>query len=703
MKRFVSILIKKIQYWRLDERKSFQNKSGIDWHSILMMLEAGMISEPMARDLLQVIETDIEQLKDFPDATHRLPDAEQFYVNGRPHVRLGHLVGDPELEFGIRFDSAAFLVIAGLIGFGKTTAVRRLLKGIHDYNQLHPDKTVVVLVFDRKGGDYADMPVQFGWKHYDIYKTLRLSLQAPPGIAPQVWINMVATLFCARTGLKAAWVTVANALRWLLAVLNPTSKEPLLWPDFGLLLAVLNALPDTAFSSKAEYTRSLRQPLEGIVHATMETFTAFRGFQAHDLIDNGQSAVISMPSMLPSWSRQFFVDLILSSILQQRIATSHRVDDVEVFCIIEEGDGDVSEVSELMFPDGMCPISEWWKRGREFGLGGCVVLSSLKPASKLVLQNSTTHIIFHTNDPESNLEASRTLMLGQGGPMTLNQLETGECLVKQSRGWHHTNRGKIDYVPPCRTRVTEYDSHPYVPSRSLSELPYVQKAIRKFKDELKAGKKQTEDKDTRIAEWSKQALHIWASHPYTPMARIFDKIGPISRKQQLSVRELIEQKHCAEFEESRIGRRNMLLMELTEKSYAALRLPVPQGNKGRGGITHRHFAHWMKDFFEKEGLKASIEWVIPGTNHPVDIVVQSKDNPRVFEICVTSVANVLSHIEACFVSASEAIESLTIVTATKTQLNEVRKTVESNALMLRHTSRIKYEVIENYVPKEVPK
>lgn len=194
-----------------------------------------------------------------------------------------------------------------------------------------------------------------------------------------------------------------------------------------------------------------------------------------------------MPDMLPSWSRQFFVDLILSSILHQRIATSHRVDDVEVFCIIEEADGDVSQASELTFPDGMCPISEWWKRGREFGLGGGVVLSSLKPASKLVLQNSTTHIIFHTNDPESNLEASRTLMLGQGGPMTLNQLEPGECLVKQSRGWHHTNQGKINYVPPCRIRVTEYDSHPYVPSRSLSELPYVQKAIRKFKDELEAG------------------------------------------------------------------------------------------------------------------------------------------------------------------------------------------------------------------------
>ena len=51
--------------------------------------------------------------------------------------------------------------------------------------------------------------------------------------------------------------------------------------------------------------------------------------------------------------------------------------------------------------------------------------------------------------------------------------------------------------------------------------------------------------------------------------------------------------------------------------------------------------------------------------------------------------------------ASQPVESLTFVTGTKTELKDVKKTVESNALMLRHTSRIKYEVIENYVPKEV--
>ncbi|MCG7853505.1 MAG: hypothetical protein MIO92_13380, partial [Methanosarcinaceae archaeon] len=387
--------------------------------------------------------------------------------------------------------------------------------------------------------------------------------------------------------------------------------------------------------------------------------------------------------------------------LQPRIATSHRVDRVEVFAVIDEADADVNQASELMFPDSMCPISEWWKRGREFGLGGCVVLSSLKPASKLVIQNSTMHLIFHTNDPESSLEASRTLMLDQAGPMMLNQLDAGECLVKQSHGWHHTYRGRIDYVPPCRTPVTEYDTHPYVPSKSLAELPHVQRAIKEI-----CGKQQSEDKPksndkSQLTEWARQAMKIWAKCPYTPMARIFERIGPVTRKQQLDIRKLIEDKQWAHFEEPRIGRRNMLLMELSEQGYAAVGLPVPEGNKGRGKTTHRHFVQWIRSHLEQENRTVHLEWKSPGTNHPVDLVVPSEDGWTCFEVCVTALDNVTSHVEACFVDASQPAESLTIVAGTKKQLTAIKKEVESNLIALQHGSKIQYQVIEDYVPKEV--
>jgi len=704
MANYASILARKITYWRLNDKKPSQTVSGIDWNQILMMIKAGMLSEGMAKSLLQVIEQDIEHLKDFPDATHRHPDADQLYAGGRPDICLGHVIGEPDLEFGLRLDSAAFLLLSGLTGHGKTTAVRRLLEGIANNNQREEDRKVVVLVFDRKGGDFADLAGRFGWRHYDVHQTLRLSLEAPPGLPAAVWINIIASIFCARAGLKASWATFVKSFRWLLAALNPTPGKRLFWPDFGLLLEVLNALRDSVFSSKPEYTRSLKQPLEAIVHSTMSTFRAFQGFRAHDLIASGQSAVISMPNMFPSWTRQFFVDLVLASILYPRIHTSHRVDRVEVFAVIDEADADVSHAAELMFPDQMCTISEWWKRGREFGLGGCVVLSSLKTASPLVQQNSTLHLMFHANDWESSVAASKTLMLGPDGPATLNQLDTGECLVKMSRGWHHAMKGVIDYVPPCRTSVEKYDTHPYVPAQSLARLPHVRRALSKLRKENVTNEKQTEDQAaSKVAQLTKELLQAWVDHPYTPVVRLLEAIGPVTRKQRAAIENLIKDREYANCEEIRIGRSRPLLMEPTAHAYALLGLPVPQERKGRGGIPHRHFAHWIKNFFERQGQKAILEWTVPGTTHPVDVAVRSQDSWHCFEVCVTALENVESHLKACFVQATEPIAGMTIVTATQTQLKEIRNRVESQALTLPHTARIRYEDINRYIPKEVQK
>jgi hypothetical protein len=704
MTSYASILAQKIRYWHLNEKKPSQTVSGVDWNQVLLMIEAGMSSEGIARSLLQVIEQDIEHLKDFPDATHRHPDAEQLYVKGRPHVRLGHVIGEPNLEFGPRFDSAAFLLLAGLTGFGKTTAVRQLLEGIPAYNQAHPDRKVLVLVFDRKGGDFADQPRRFGWKHYDVHTTLRLPLEAPPGLPAAIRINIVASIFCARAGLKASWTTFVKVFRWLLAVLNPTPGKRLLWPDFGLLLAVLNAVRDSTFSSKPEYTRSLKQPLEAIVHSTMNTFKAFRGFRAHDLVASGQSAVISMPNMLPSWMRQLFVDLVLASILYPRIHTCHRIDRVEIFVVIDEADADVSQLAESMAPDQMCTISEWWKRGREFGLGGCVVLSSLEGASPLVLQNSTLHLMFHANDWKSSVAASKTLMLGPDGPATLNQLETGECMVKMSSGWHHTMKGVIDYVPPCRTQVKEYDTHPYVPAQSLAQLPHVRRALSKLRGEDETTDKRTRDQvASEVARLAKELLQAWVDHPYTPVVRLFEAIGPVTRKQRSAVEQFIRDRKYADFEETRFGRSASLLMEPTGHAYALLGLPIPQGNRGRGGITHRHMAHWIKDFFARQGREAALEWTVPGTNHPVDVAVRSKDGWKVFEVSVTATDNLDVHIQACFVQATDPVVNMTVVTTTKVQLAKVKAVVESQALTLPYAARIRYEVIDNYIPREVPK
>jgi len=94
-------------------------------------------------------------------------------------------------------------------------------------------------------------------------------------------------------------------MQWLLAAMNPTPTDNLIWPDFQILLDTFINSPDLLFSSKSEYTRSVEQPLSGITLSSGNTFRAFQGFQIErDVINAGKSVIISMPNMIPSFQEE---------------------------------------------------------------------------------------------------------------------------------------------------------------------------------------------------------------------------------------------------------------------------------------------------------------------------------------------------------------------------------------------------------------
>jgi len=704
MSRFISELVRKIRHFGLDNKSPTQTKTNTDWRQILMMAEHGMLSEKMAKIYLHIIEIDIEFFSDFPDLLHRLPEAERLYAEGRPHVRLGSIVNAPDLEFGVRFDGPLFILCAGLIGFGKTTVVRVLLQGVFEYNLRNPKKKIVVIVFDRKGGDYADLATKFGWKHFHVYNSLRLSLENPEGMPAAVWINILAHLFCDRARLQYSEVTIANALRALLGLLNPKPTRRLIWPDFQLLLDFLKSLPETTFSTKAEYCRSLKQQLEGITQSSFKTFNAFQGFRIEDFTAAGQSLIIAMPNMEPPWSRQLFTDIVFSTVLKGRIERSHRVNSTEVLFIADEFDSDVDAQTEKLSSSGMSCPSEIFKLGREFGIGACYVVSSLRSVSQLVRENATMHLMFRTSDSRAAAETAATLQLPPYGELTLGHLGKGQCLAKQIGPWPHAMKVQIDYMPPSRVHVTKYDTHPYIPSKRLWEIP----AVKQFVDEKKAAytdrkearKGKADNNVSQLKQLAMKLLQLRASNPYVPVCRLFECLGDIHYKMQKRIREYIEQEEWAQFEEPRIGRSNMLIMDITAEGFTALGLAAPDENKGRGGIAHRHFAHWIKLHFQKEGRDAYLEWVVPGTNHPVDVAVQSENAWDVFEICVTAFDNLVRHIEACF-KESKVVQSMTVITGTQTKLNEIKKAIRSNPMMMPYGARIRFDVIESYVLKEL--
>lgn len=688
MSSFREQLWRKIQNYRLDETNDY-------WKNILCLLEQGILTESDCPMLLFQIEGDIERCKDFPEFLHRSPTNEQLHGHHPPDLILGHLPNS-NIAVGICIHGPVFVLLSGLVGFGKTTAIRILLQAIHNMQQSgHP---IIVVVFDRKGGDYADLATLFGWRHYRVYQSLYLSLENPLGVPADIWINIVASLFCARAGLKAASVTLVNALRWLLAVMNPQPAQRLLWPDLCLLLQVLKVLPPTVFSSKPEYTASLIMALEGITQTTGTTFRAFQGFQVSDLIEAKTSAIIAMPNVEPAWARQFLVDLIISQVLRQRLETSHRVDQLEVLFVVDEADADVGEEAEKNFGDVLFPLAQVFKQGRELGLGSVVTVSSLYRTARLIRENATYHLAFRPNDADSVVSAARTLMLPPNGEQTLMCLQPGEVIIRQIGLWPHAMKVKIQYLPPARVQVTEYDTHPMIPAKNLEELPDLIRAVEQLRRQYQEGQERIKSiSQPPIAELGMKFLRLAVDHPYMPFACLVKQLGKLRFPIQVELRQWLQNQGWACFEEVRIGSANYLLLEVTSKGYQELHINPPQENQGRGGIIHRHFCHWIKKTLEKKGACALLELLLPGTSHPVDVAAPSANHWTIYEVSVTAVANLVSHIQMCFEQTHVTVDQLIIVAAQKALCKKLQQTLEQKKDISQYLDRVKFEEIGNYL------
>ena len=98
-----------------------------------------------------------------------------------------------------------------------------------------------------------------------------------------------------------------------------------------------------------------------------------------------------------------------------------------------------------------------------------------------------------------------------------------------------------------------------------------------------------------------------------------------------------------------------------------------------------------------KGYIPYLEWIAPGTTHPVDVAVKIDGLWVVYEVCVSTM-NLSSHIEACF-EKSPVVNKLIIVVATKTKLKELKKLIKSDLMMARYKGRIELNVIENYMER----
>jgi hypothetical protein len=130
-------------------------------------------------------------------------------------------------------------------------------------------------------------------------------------------------------------------------------------------------------------------------------------------------------------------------------------------------------------------------------------------------------------------------------------------------------------------------------------------------------------------------------------------------------------------------------------------LAYPAKGQGRGGIAHQHLAAWIAEVGRRRGHQAHTEWIVPGTNHPVDVVWQDGNSCEVFECVITAEANLASHIRACFVESS-SVTSLTLVFLQKRIRDRIQRKLAGDASVQPYADRIRLEVVETFMKELWP-
>ena len=503
----------------------------------------------------------------------KAPAYDDLYPHGGPGIILGKLEEAEDVPLGIMLRGNANLLVGGRSGSGKTSGLRLLVRGLLEHNRCSPSDFVSFIYADRKGGDCADIPgLCADVLHLHALETVKEGLNAPHGVPPTVWFQAVSSCFAARAGLIASSVCLANMLQWLFAVMNPhTETEPVRWPTFETLLELSKAAPLEAFATKPDYAKALQQRLEGIVQAAYGTFHNLGGIDiARDLIAKRKSAVVDICGFGPSWVRSVFLDILQMQVLLGAQYRHERDDKVRFYLIMDEADQDTDRKTEESFPD-LSPLSLYIKQGREFGLAAALGVSAIGPTARMILTNISHYLFFSMADAESLHEARNTLLLRrQGAEAILAALEPGECIYRGPGPWADPMLVRMDEIAPSRvTRPEKYDTHPFVPFVPLMEIPGAKEAIERLRAEHTHNKlRQGKQKAPELSENPSKLLRLRTLRGNTPVARLWDQLGRPSASAQAAARAELGEAKLAEFEEKRVGSRNMLFMDPTEAGWA---------------------------------------------------------------------------------------------------------------------------------------
>lgn len=254
------------------------------------------------------------------------------------------------------------------------------------------------------------------------------------------------------------------------------------------------------------------------------------------------------------------------------------------------------------------------------------------------------------------------------------------------------------YPPPADPDL------PIIPGQRLGELTELKRTLWSMCDQHKAKRMRSKSaskpaarsrrKDT-LPEDDHRILCEAAAHPFAPMAWLVKnaKLKMSFERQNRAVKRLAERKYI-ESDVLRLSSANVRLLKMTQAGFEHLGID-PVHYAGRGGLIHQTSCNWLAEVGRGRGAKVELEWSVPGTNHPADVVWFLRDQTIVFEVPVTIRSNLPDHLRACFID-SDAVDHLHIVVALKREQDQIAAQLKADPAHSPYLERVTVETLTPY-------
>ncbi|WP_309484941.1 ATP-binding protein [Halorhabdus salina] len=460
-------------------------------------------------------------------------------------------------------------------------------------------------------------------------------LKPPEGVSPGRWAQVFSEVFSHATSLLSG--SKNHLLKKIIEVYrlyNLFNRVSGPYPSFHELELLVKSEGINYVRKQADYRDTLLNRLEAMNLVAGTVFECSQGYSIQKLLQ--EDVVFEFDGLIRD-VQNFLMEILFAYVYEYRLAQNHRNQGLNHVFFLDEGKRVFSVYKERQDASGIPEIDELTAKMREFGEGLVVADQEASKLTDSIKANTYTKALLPTAGRKEFQAMTEAMNLSERQAEFAEELDTGEAVVQ------------VGSDSPVPVRLRNYQVEKTVSDRELEKeqrsrwegLSYEQrKTTKRFNDRIAPGRTEEvpekeipeDPTEIKLSSEAERLLEDVVENPFRPLTERYQQFSS-SYKGNKAKNQLVDQGVVVERKVK--NGENRKLLQLTEKGrdYVEDQLDLEPKHRGRGGIVHRYWQHFIRDAFEEAGWDAFLEkfdadvYVNMGNNE-LAVEVAMGDNPR---------------------------------------------------------------------------